>query len=136
MLVMIVDDDPDDIALYCELFVAINPDIVVKTFLQAPNALSCLRRQKLLPDLIILDLDMPEMGGLDFLRQVRADKVLKWINVVVVTTTCTNGNTEAVLALRAACLRKQTRFEDFKILITRLLKETRNRQHDLKNIEE
>jgi CheY-like chemotaxis protein len=124
MQVIIVDDDPEDLDLYNELFVAIDPAINVKSFLQAPEALASLRQLKHLPDLVILDLNMPEMGGLDFLREVRADKTLKWINVVVVTTTCTNGNTEAVLALRAACLRKQTRFEDFKILIKRLLRET------------
>jgi two-component system response regulator len=38
------------------------------------------------PDLILLDLNMPGMGGKEFLKQVKADDNLKHIPVVVVTT--------------------------------------------------
>ena len=37
------------------------------------------------PDLILLDLAMPEMNGLAFLRQLRADKVLGRTPVIVVS---------------------------------------------------
>ena len=38
------------------------------------------------PDLILLDLNMPGMGGKEFLRQIKADEGLKQIPVVIVTT--------------------------------------------------
>jgi len=37
------------------------------------------------PDLIILDLNMPGMGGRDFLKHVKADEGLKQIPVVILT---------------------------------------------------
>jgi CheY-like chemotaxis protein len=123
MVVMIVDDDPDDIHLYCDLLEAIDPAINVKTFLQSPEALSYLLETKSLPDLVILDLNMPRIGGLDFLAKIRSEDSLKRLHVVVITTTCTEENTKAVLALRTACLRKQHSFENFKILLKRLLTE-------------
>ena len=36
--------------------------------------------------LILLDLNMPRMGGIEFLREVRADPELRHITVVVLTT--------------------------------------------------
>jgi CheY-like chemotaxis protein len=36
--------------------------------------------------LILLDLNMPKMGGIEFLRELRADPTLKHITVVVLTT--------------------------------------------------
>ena len=38
------------------------------------------------PSLILLDLNMPVMNGLEFLKIVKADKTLKEIPVIVVTT--------------------------------------------------
>jgi CheY-like chemotaxis protein len=125
MMVVIVDDDPDDVDLYCELLAEIDPSITIKTFFQAPEVFPFLRQLRHLPDLIILDLNMPKMSGLEFLGQVRADPLLERLHVVVITTTCTNENTKAVLALRAACLRKQPGLEGFKTLLVRLLKEAR-----------
>jgi len=38
------------------------------------------------PDLILLDLNMPGMGGKEFLRQIKQDEQLKQIPVVILTT--------------------------------------------------
>ncbi|HEC61156.1 MAG TPA: response regulator [bacterium] len=38
------------------------------------------------PDLILLDLNMPGMGGKEFLRRIKADEYLKQIPVVILTT--------------------------------------------------
>jgi len=38
------------------------------------------------PDLILLDLNMPGMGGKEFLRQIKEDEKLKQIPVVILTT--------------------------------------------------
>jgi two-component system response regulator len=39
-----------------------------------------------LPELILLDLNMPGMGGKEFLRQMKADDKLKHIPVIILTT--------------------------------------------------
>lgn len=41
---------------------------------------------KVLPGLILLDLNMPRMNGIEFLTEMKADPALKHIPVVVLTT--------------------------------------------------
>ena len=39
-----------------------------------------------LPRIVLLDLNMPKMGGIEFLREVRADPALRSLSVFVLTT--------------------------------------------------
>ncbi|MEO5569944.1 MAG: response regulator [Bacteroidia bacterium] len=41
---------------------------------------------QVLPKIILLDLNMPKMNGIEFLRELRADKELKKISVFIMTT--------------------------------------------------
>lgn len=50
------------------------------------EALDLLRGGGDLPCVILLDLNMPKMNGLEFLRELRKDKQLKYLSVVVLTT--------------------------------------------------
>lgn len=65
-----------------------NPLRVVRT---ATDALAMLRGQgqeKMdpLPALILLDLNLPRMSGIDFLRELRQDPALKDLTVIVLTS--------------------------------------------------
>jgi CheY-like chemotaxis protein len=122
MTVVIVDDDPDDLELYRDMFADIDATITVKTFLHGIDGLSYLRLQPH-PDLVILDLNMPTMSGLDFLSCVRADVALRDLYVAVITTSCSNGEIQEVRALNAPCLRKQSGFDDFVALLKQLFNE-------------
>ncbi len=48
-------------------------------------ALDCLRKNKPLPSLVILDLHMPELDGYSLLKLIRADSELRRIPVIVLT---------------------------------------------------
>ena len=49
------------------------------------EALSVLEANKL-PDIILLDLNMPRMSGIEFLRILKGDERLKYIPTIVLTT--------------------------------------------------
>jgi CheY-like chemotaxis protein len=51
------------------------------------------------PDLILLDMNLPRLGGLDVLRHIRADADLRSVPVVVLTT---SGRPEDVRRMYAA----------------------------------
>lgn len=50
------------------------------------EALEHLQSDQALPDLILLDLNMPRMNGIEFLSHLKNDKSLKYIPSVVLTT--------------------------------------------------
>jgi CheY-like chemotaxis protein len=50
------------------------------------EALSFLRDSGVLPDIIFLDLNMPKINGIDFLKIIKNDDVLKYIPIVILTT--------------------------------------------------
>ncbi|NNJ11685.1 response regulator [Chloroflexales bacterium ZM16-3] len=53
----------------------------------ATNGIECLRlARELLPDLILLDVMMPRMDGLETCRQLRADPLLAEVPVVIIST--------------------------------------------------
>jgi CheY-like chemotaxis protein len=80
------------------------------------EALDYLRgKNRALPCLILLDLNMPRMGGLEFLEVLRADAALQGIPVVVVTTSTDNQDMAKCAALGiAAYVLKCPSFAEFR----------------------
>ena len=47
------------------------------------------------PSLILLDLNLPKMGGIEFLKEMRADQVLRTLQVIVLTSSNEPGDRAA-----------------------------------------
>lgn len=57
-----------------------------KNGIEALDLLKGKNGEKIEPEIILLDLNMPKMNGLEFLKELRADPDLKMIKVFVLTT--------------------------------------------------
>lgn len=79
--VLIIEDEEDAAELFAEMM-RVSGFRVLKTSNSAP-ALAMMAAEK--PDVLILDIMMPEISGLDILRQMRRDPELANIPVVVVS---------------------------------------------------
>lgn len=87
--ILLVEDDPGDVLLTEEAFRECCPQCELHVVQDGEAALDHLRRARQkdgLPALILLDLNMPRMDGLEFLDRIRADPVLRPIPVVMLTT--------------------------------------------------
>ena len=72
-------------------------------------------------DLILLDINMPRMNGLEFLTAVKGNPEHKHIPVVIITTEGTEDDTERGLAAGAAAyVKKPFRNEELLSVINRL----------------
>ena len=89
---LLIDDDEVDVMTVKRAFKKnniTNPLYVANNGLEALTMLRGNEMPKLLPGqrrLILLDLNMPKMGGIEFLRELRADPELKPLPVIVLTT--------------------------------------------------
>lgn len=89
--VLIVDDDDADAMMIEEALQGAAVPPVVHRVVDGGQALEYLRREgefadAVRPDLILLDLNMPRMGGREALAHIRRDETLTAIPVVVLTT--------------------------------------------------
>lgn len=89
--ILLIEDNPGDIRLTIESFkeskIANNLNIV-EDGIEAINYLKKKGKFKdePLPDIIILDLNLPKKGGREVLAEIKEDKTLKHIPVIVFTT--------------------------------------------------
>ncbi|HEY9748747.1 MAG TPA: response regulator [Allocoleopsis sp.] len=88
---LLVDDDEVDVMNVQRAFKKNNITNPLYIAANGLEALQILRGQteSAIPTqrrLILLDLNMPKMGGIEFLRELRADTALKNIPVIVLTT--------------------------------------------------
>lgn len=96
-LVLVVDDDP----LYIQLInMALKEQCELLT---SRNGLDALRLMKEhLPDLVLLDVMMPEIDGLAVFRKARADAALADIPIIFMTAMTSTASQTAALLLSAA----------------------------------
>ncbi len=78
--ILVVDDEPINIQVLHRTFA---PEYQVFMATSGPQALKTAAKQ--LPDLILLDVSMPEMDGFDVCRALKADQATKDIPVIFVT---------------------------------------------------
>jgi len=83
--VLVIDDDPGFVSLETRMLHSLNPDLQVTTAHTGAQGLRLARRQP--PDLVLLDLLMPDMDGFQVVRILRSDERLRHIPVVAVTAT-------------------------------------------------
>lgn len=89
--VLLVDDDEADAFLTREAFRDDEPSVDVHCVRDGREALAFLRREATHPeapraDLVLLDLNMPGMSGHDVLVDMKRDRALRLIPVVVMST--------------------------------------------------
>ncbi len=86
-VVFIVDDDPDDRQFILDALTEIDKTCEYVPMGSAEQLLADLRSGgSKIPDLIILDLNMPGVMGLHALKEIRNNKTLKYIPIAVLTT--------------------------------------------------
>ena len=114
--ILLVDDDPDDVAQVREAFRRAEVSFPVYSASNAHEALELLRGEELPRPrrLVLLDLNMPSMDGIAFLRTLREDPALRRTPVVVLTGSIDERNRLDAYELNVAgYLLKSTSFAAF-----------------------
>lgn len=86
------------------------------------EALKILEKKEELPDIILLDLNMPKINGIEFLSILKKDAVLKYIPTIILTTS--NNQKDLLECYKigiAGYVLKPLKYEDYVFKIERLL---------------
>lgn len=95
------------------------------TIIQANNgeeALRILKEEQRLPDIILLDLNMPRMNGIEFLQILKKDEILKYLPTIILTTS--ENRTDLLECYRigiAGYVIKPLKYEDYEEKIKKVI---------------
>jgi CheY-like chemotaxis protein/HPt (histidine-containing phosphotransfer) domain-containing protein len=92
--IAVVEDNPDNRLL---VRVILEPRYEVAEYANGHSTLAGLAREK--PDLLLLDISLPEMDGIEVLRRIRATPELRSLPVIALTAHAMAGDREKYLAL-------------------------------------
>ena len=121
-VVLLVEDNPDDVELTLRAFrknnllnevIVANDGVEALDYLFGAGAYAG-RDLSLLPQLVLLDLKLPKIDGLEVLRRIREDERTKLLPVVVLTSSKEEQDLMQSYALHAnSYIRKPVDFDRF-----------------------
>ena len=124
--ILLIEDNPGDVRLTKEAFKEGKTDIKLEVIMDGVEAINYLRRKdkyadRVTPDLVLLDLNLPKWDGREVLKEMKADKDLKRIPVVVLTTSNAEQDIINAYDLHANCyINKPVDFDNFFDIIQKI----------------
>ena len=115
--ILLVEDNPMDVDLTCRAFARrklVNTIEVLRDGEEALNYISSWDVDKLLPVVILLDLKLPKVDGLEILRHMKAHSQLCFVPIVILTTSSDDSDIKTAYRLGAnSYIIKPVNFEKF-----------------------
>lgn len=118
--ILIVEDNDLNLKLFRDLLEAHG----FETYETKDGSNAYALTQQVHPDLILMDIQLPEISGLDITRRIKADKTISDIPIIAVTAFAMRDDEEKIL--RAGCqayISKPISIAHFMQTIDRFLKE-------------
>lgn len=84
--ILLVEDNEGDVFLIKEVFGKAKILNNIKVAHDGETALSLLITENYVPDLILLDLNLPKIGGMELLRTLKKDEKTRKIPIIILTT--------------------------------------------------
>jgi len=121
--VLLVEDSPGDVRLMHEAFRVANNRVRLNVATDGVEAMAFLKRKGSYfscprPNLILMDLNLPKMSGLEVLAQIKDDADLKTIPTIILTISDAETDIAKGYQLQANCyLRKPVQLDAFEDLV-------------------
>ena len=124
MSILYIDDDIEDIEIFRDALIEVNPSIELLTARNGKDALALLGAADQLPKYIVLDINMPGMDGKSCLQEIRKERRFDPISVVIYSTNGFPQDIEQIEALGARFVRKANSFDDLRVMIRGMVDQT------------
>lgn len=120
--VLLIEDDMIEIMKLNRTISTLNLDHNIIEANNGEDALKILEKKDNLPDIILLDLNMPKINGIEFLSILKNDDLLKYIPTIILTTS--NNQKDLLECYKigvAGYVIKPLKYEDYVSKIEKLL---------------
>jgi len=106
--ILLIEDNPADILLTKEAFKECLNEHNITAFKDGIEALKYLRRkgeysESKIPDLVLLDLNLPKKDGRELLAEIKADNSMNFIPVIILSTSRNEKDIKTSYELKANC---------------------------------
>ena len=120
--ILLIEDDAIEVMKFYRVLkkLEFNHQIIEAT--NGEQALDILNKKEIVPDIIILDLNMPKLNGIEFLNILKTDDALKFIPAIMLTTS--NNHKDVMECYKigiAGYILKPLKYEEYVDRIAKLL---------------
>lgn len=122
LIILLIEDDTIEIMKFNRVLKTLGLHHKVIEAHNGQEALEILKMKEVIPDIIILDLNMPKINGIEFLRILKKDDYLKYIPAVILTTS--NNHTDVLECYKigiSGYVLKPLKYDDYIERIKRML---------------
>lgn len=120
--ILLIEDDSIEVMKFNRVLTNLNKQHEIIEANNGEEALELLHDQDNKPDIIVLDLNMPKLNGIEFLSILKSDEVLKYIPAIILTTS--NNHKDMLECYKigiAGYILKPLKYEDYIDRIEKLL---------------
>ncbi|MGM0479710.1 MAG: response regulator [Bacteroidota bacterium] len=105
--ILLVEDNEGDVLLTREAFEEINPHALLYVVTDGRSAVdyleNCIQEKSELPELILLDINLPRMDGHEVLSVIKNSKLMRNIPVIMLTTSSSENDVDKAYSNFANC---------------------------------
>ena len=84
--ILLIEDDTIELMKLNRAMLSLNMNHEVTEAINGEDALELLLKEKYYPDIILLDLNMPKINGIEFLEILKNNESIKFIPTIILTT--------------------------------------------------
>jgi CheY-like chemotaxis protein len=120
--ILLIEDDTVEVMKFNRVLSKLELKHKIVQSSNGEDALEILKVKQFIPEIIILDLNMPKLSGIEFLTILKADEILKYIPAIVLSTSTNHRDLlECYNIGIAGYILKPLKYEDYVRRINRLL---------------
>jgi len=120
--ILLIEDDPDDVEFLRDALDEHAPDYQLDLVMRGDLVLSWMQSARVIPDLIVMDLNLPKIHGREVICQIKENSRFGNVPVMVLTTSSLHEDKEHCLSKGAdAFLTKPSSPEGYQQLISFLV---------------
>lgn len=120
--ILLIEDDIIEVMKFNRVLSTLGLNHKIIEANNGEEALETLKVKNIVPDIIILDLNMPKINGIEFLQILKKDNFLKYIPAIILTTS--NNHKDVLECYKigiAGYVLKPLKYEDYVDRIKKML---------------